>query len=68
MFVDDKSKHVNSLEEATMNTKTAYIGFRYGGADAEVAAFNPEIAKVEWQYFEKILDDTAAAKLKPAAP
>ena len=42
VFVDDKQKHVNSMEKALGEAKIKYIGFRYGSADKRVEKFNKD--------------------------
>ncbi len=42
VFVDDKQKHVNSMEKALGEAKIKYVGFRYGAADERVERFNKD--------------------------
>ena len=43
VFVDDKLKHVQSVEAAMKELKIPYIGFRYGAADEKVKALNDDM-------------------------
>lgn len=40
VFVDDKPKHAKSVDAALTAAKIPSVSFRYGAADAKVAAFN----------------------------
>lgn len=42
VFVDDKQKHVNSMEKALGEAKIKYVGFRYGATDERVQRFNKD--------------------------
>ena len=47
VFVDDKQKHVTSMERALAELKIKYIGFRYGAADERVQRFNHDVEDME---------------------
>ena len=47
VFVDDKQKHVNSMEKALGEAKIKYIGFRYAAADERVEKFNKDFEDYE---------------------
>jgi hypothetical protein len=70
VFADDKLAHNRSvLEEVRRQLPHIDVyGFRIGSADKIVAAYNPEIAKRQWEEFERsgrLLTDEEA--LKPRA-
>lgn len=52
IFVDDKVKHVKNMEEVFAKKGFANINFRYGAADATVAAFQSELADYQWSFFQ----------------
>ena len=43
VFIDDKLKHVQSVEVAMKELAVPFLGFRYGVTDAKVKAFNEDI-------------------------
>ncbi|MCK6547094.1 DUF2608 domain-containing protein [Myxococcota bacterium] len=52
VFVDDKPKHAASVGRALAAAGIAHTSYRYGAADARVAAFDPDAAAAElalWQ-------------------
>jgi hypothetical protein len=42
VYADDRSKHTQSLEKVFGNSEIAFLGFRYGAADAKVQEFNDD--------------------------
>lgn len=65
IFVDDKAKHVQSVETALLGTGIEYFGFRYGAADPIVQNFDSKIADRQLQIFQssgELISDQAAAK------
>lgn len=60
IFVDNKRHHLENVEKALADMPTDYTGCRYGATDAKIAAFNKDIAAVQYRYFKKILSDKAA--------
>lgn len=63
VFVDDKPHHVESVGKALAGTGIAYYGFRYGAADAQVKAYNPQIAAIQLKAFlatGKLISDQQA--------
>lgn len=67
VFVDDKPRHVKNVDGVMKEKKIPCVAFRYGAADAIVAAFNPKLTDVEWKYFGAILSDEAAQTLLGAS-
>lgn len=51
VFVDDKASHTKSMEAALSSSTIPHTSFRYGAADERVRAFNPEIARCQWNLF-----------------
>ncbi len=64
VFADDKKKHVEGMEKVFGRGPVAYVGFRYGGADAWVKRYDRIIVEIQKKYLERILPDDAAARLK----
>lgn len=60
VFVDDKAKHVKSVEKELTKLSIPYIGLRYGAADKDVKNFSKEISEVQWNVFNGILSDERA--------
>ena len=63
VFVDDKEKHVKSVDVALKELGIKYLGFRYGAADEKVKRYETEfapLAAVQLQFFGKLLTDKAA--------
>ncbi|MBX3021897.1 MAG: DUF2608 domain-containing protein [Bdellovibrionales bacterium] len=69
VFLDDKIKNVQNMDEAFVGASFPNINYRYGGADAKVQAFSPEVAEIQWKYFTNqnilISDDQAEDLLGP---
>ena len=63
VFVDDKEKHVKSVEAELAKENIPYIGLRYGAADKDVKNFSKEISEVQWNVFNGILSDEKAKTL-----
>lgn len=53
IFVDDRTKHVENMEAAFLDSGLPNLNFRYGFIDPVVAAFNPELADLEWNFFKQ---------------
>ncbi len=63
ILIDDKMAHIQSVATALESLHIPFIGVRYGGADQKVSGFDPQIADIQWEYFEKILSDEEARLL-----
>ena len=63
VLIDDKMSHIHNVAEAIEPLKIPFVGIRYGGADEKVKNFDPKIAELQWEYFEKILSDEHAKHL-----
>lgn len=65
VFVDDTPKHTVTVNQAMDAAGIENFEFRYGADDARVAAFNPDIARVEYAVFEncgfEIISDSDAS-------
>ncbi len=55
VFVDDKERHVKALEASLKDSKIAYEGLRYAGADAHVKAFRMDVAEEEAKRFGDLI-------------
>jgi hypothetical protein len=62
VFVDDKEKHVRTVDAALSSSKIPVIAIRYGAADARVAAFDPAVAAVQFRLWSSVLSDEEAAR------
>jgi phosphoserine phosphatase len=67
VFVDNKRHHLEDVEKALQNKKVDYLGCRHGAADQKIAAFNGEIADIQYQHAKKILTDKEAQVLLQAS-
>ncbi len=63
VFVDNKLHHVQDVETALAGRGIEYVGCHLRASDAKIAAFDPEIAAVQFEYFKSILSNDAAAAL-----
>ena len=63
VMIDDKMSHVKNIAETLEPLGISFIGIRYGGADEKVKAFNPKIAEIQLEHFQKILSDEQALHL-----
>lgn len=60
IFINDKSSHIQEVEEELAKANIPFLGFRYSKSDALVAGYKAKIAAIQLEYFGKILDDDAA--------
>ncbi len=60
VFINDKHSHLLPVEETSQQNGVAFVGLRYGGADARVRSFRQEIAEIQHEFYGKILTDEAA--------
>ncbi len=63
VVIDDKMNNIINIAQALKAFKADFIGLRYGGADEKVKSFNPKIADLQWEHFQKILSDEQASHL-----
>lgn len=63
VLIDDKMSHIQNVALAIESLHIPFVGIRYGGADEKVKSFDPKIADMQWEYFEKILTDEQAQQL-----
>lgn len=71
VFIDDKKRNVDSVEQALVDLKKRipgleHISYRYGAADATVAAFRPDIAELQFKHISNLLSDPEAQALLAA--
>jgi hypothetical protein len=63
ILLDDQWYNINDLEAANLTDN--YVGIRYSAIDARVAAFDPQIADLQWSTLPAYLsDEEAAARLE----
>jgi hypothetical protein len=60
LFVDDKPKHTASVDAALQAQKLPVVAFRYGAADAAVAAFDPAVADLQFRLWQSVMSDEEA--------
>jgi len=63
VMIDDKMSHVQNIAKTIEPLGISFVGIRYGGADEKVKAFNPKIAEIQLEHFQKILSDEQALHL-----
>jgi hypothetical protein len=63
VVIDDKMSNVKNIADAIEPLGIPFIGIRYGAADEKVKAYNPEIAELQREHFQKILSDEEALHL-----
>ncbi len=61
VFINDKHKHLASVEEGCNRLGIPFVGLRVNYLDKVVASFDPQIAKVQADTFFNILSDAQAA-------
>ena len=64
VFINDKHKDLAQVEEGCNILGIPFIGLRYNYLDNVVKAFDPEIAKLQWDKFFNILSDDEAVSMK----
>lgn len=65
LFVDDRRKHVVSVERALAGSGIDYLGFRYGATDAKVEQFNRDTEDPQL-FALGVLTEKAAEEVKRA--
>ncbi len=63
LFVDDKAKNVESVDQSLRSVGVPALNVRYGGADGSIARFRPEIADCQWSVYKRyhvFISDEAA--------
>ncbi len=60
IFIDDRQRHVDELHDRLTEEGIEVYAFRYGGADAKEAAFNPLIAQLQHERLPEFLSDEEA--------
>lgn len=65
VFINDKQKHLQNVEEALKKRGVLFTGLRYSFSDERIASFRPEIAEIQLRYssFGRILSDAEAEKI-----
>ncbi len=63
VFINDKHKDLAQVEEGCNTLGIPFIGLRYNYLDKVVAAFDPEIAKIQGDKFFNILSDAEALSM-----
>lgn len=66
VFIDDKDYNISSLENLLKETDIEYVGIHYRGVDNQPKIFHPEIAKVQFDYMNKIISNEMAMSLLQA--
>jgi Protein of unknown function (DUF2608) len=68
LFIDDRAENVADVDHALDRYgKYPHTSYRYGALDAKVKGFDPAVAEVEWNHFQKILSDDEARIIKSAS-
>lgn len=63
IYVEDKEKHLKYLGERVEEYGCKFLGVRYGAMDAKRIAYDPAIAKVQADCFDRLLTDEEAGAL-----
>lgn len=66
VFINDKDTHLADLEKSAEERGIEFIGLRYAYSDAKKAAFDPEIAQIQFEKssFSHLLSDEEAKQYK----
>lgn len=65
VFINDKTTHLQDVEEGVETRNIEFIGLRYAYSDQRVANFNKELADIQWAHstFDHLLTDQEAEVL-----
>jgi hypothetical protein len=63
VFIDDKRKNVEELEQALTSQGIDYIGIHYTAIDTVKPVYTREIAEFQYQFLDKIMSNEAAVLL-----
>jgi phosphoserine phosphatase len=68
MFIDDRKKNINNVDEALNSRNIPNLCIRYGAADAQYKTFDVAVADMELYYLGKLMPDKAAKHLAKQTP
>lgn len=63
VFIDDKRKNVEELEQALSSKGVEYIGVHYTAIENVKPVYSREIAEFQYQFLDKIMSNEAALML-----
>lgn len=63
VFINDKLQPLQDVQQICEKYDISFTGLRYGYLDEKVKSYNPQIARVEFENFGKIISDKEAEKL-----
>lgn len=63
VFIDDKRKNVEELEQALAPLEVEYIGIHYRAIEYTAPVYSPELAQFQYQFIDKIMSNQAAQAL-----
>ncbi len=63
IFIDDKDSHVYEVDAALQARGIPSIGIRFSGADSAVAAYDPQLAEIQWKHLPQLLSDEQARQI-----
>jgi hypothetical protein len=63
VFIDDKRKNVEELEQALAKCGIEYIGIHYRAIEQSKPIYSPELAQYQYQFLDRILSNEAASLL-----
>ena len=66
VFINDKDTHLKEIEEEAKRMNIDFIGLRYGYSDSKKAAFQPEIAEIQFSHSKLggLMSDEEAIKFR----
>lgn len=63
IFIDDKYRHIQDLENALASFQLDYVGIRFSKTDERIHAFNPLIAEIQEEFFPEFITDEEALQI-----
>ncbi|MCH9634072.1 MAG: hypothetical protein S4CHLAM7_08100 [Chlamydiae bacterium] len=66
IFINDKLKYLEQLEDTFSGTDVDYIGFRYGACDHDIEEYDPALANIQKKYYNALLSDEDASAILAA--
>lgn len=66
VFIDDKRKNVDELENALQNSGIEYVGIHYTAIDSGPKVYSREIAEFQLRFLDRIMSNEAAVLLMEA--
>ena len=63
IYLDDKLHHVEDIDAFCASQGITCIGIRFSGADEQFKQFDPDLARIQWEAFPRLISNEEALSL-----